>query len=115
MQAQRAHIKAVSHELADFGDGDWHASLALHYELQADTHGRPPPVEAAATSLPLELLQPIIDGLTAKAIHSDFRCGTAAVPDGFRWPDPIRFAALRSAWGLSDFTGHGLTCLAIIS
>jgi hypothetical protein len=67
MQPQRAHIKALSLELGDFGDGGWLASIVLHYELQADTHGRPPSVEAAATSLPLELSQPIIHGLTVKA------------------------------------------------
>ncbi|CAG9187568.1 hypothetical protein LMG23994_07013 [Cupriavidus pinatubonensis] len=67
MQAQRPHIKAFSLELGYFGDGGWHAALALHYELQADTYGRPPPVEAAATSLPLELSQSIIDGRTVKA------------------------------------------------
>ncbi|MCY1221674.1 hypothetical protein D9M72_337400 [compost metagenome] len=67
MQAQRAHIKAVSVELGDLGDGGWHASIVLHYKLQADTHGRPPPSEAAATSLPFELSQPIIDDLTVKA------------------------------------------------
>ncbi|MCY1225039.1 hypothetical protein D9M72_372280 [compost metagenome] len=43
MQAQRAHIKAVSLELSNFGDGGWRASIVLHYELQADTHGRSPP------------------------------------------------------------------------
>ncbi|MBP0621000.1 hypothetical protein J8I82_13850 [Cupriavidus sp. LEh25] len=66
-QAQRAHIKAVSLELGYFGDGGWYPSLVLHYKLQGDTHGRPPPVEAAATSLPLEVSQPIIDDLTIKA------------------------------------------------
>ncbi|KAI3601214.1 hypothetical protein D8I24_4010 (plasmid) [Cupriavidus necator H850] len=44
MEAQRAHVKAASLELGYFGDGGWLASLIVHYELQADTHGRPPPV-----------------------------------------------------------------------
>ncbi|MGO4815544.1 ATP-binding protein [Cupriavidus sp. 2MCAB6] len=35
-----------------FVDSGWHASLVLPYELQTDTHGRPPPLEAAATGLP---------------------------------------------------------------
>ncbi len=67
MQTQRAHIKAASLELGYFGDGGWLASLIVPYKLQADTHGRHPPVEAAAASLPLEPSQPIIDDLTVKA------------------------------------------------
>ncbi|GAB7550426.1 hypothetical protein CS8_101420 [Cupriavidus sp. 8B] len=67
MQTQRAHIKAVSLELGYFGDGGWHASIVLHYELQADTHGSPPSLKAAGTSLPFKLSQPIIDDLTVKA------------------------------------------------
>lgn len=50
MQAQRAHIKAVSFELGYFVDGGRCATIVLHDELQADTQ---------AALLPWKLRRPV--------------------------------------------------------
>src|SRR5262245_51375764 len=46
------------------------------------------------------------------AVHPDFRCGMAAVPDGMRWLAPQSLLSTRGAAEALGFANHGLTCCA---
>ena len=46
-------------------------------------------------------------------VHPDFRCGSAAVPDGMRWSAPQSLSRTRGAADVVGFADHGLTFHAI--
>jgi hypothetical protein len=46
-------------------------------------------------------------------VHPDFRCGSAAVPDGIRWSAPQSLLRARGAADVVGFADHGLTFHAI--